>query len=150
MQNQKIALAVYGAVVFVGLFIAFMVGLYVGADQLLKMDSSAKAALLVHDLQAIRSGTNEKLIKVKEVQLDGEIAQALRYQEFGHPWLFWPFSESYDHEKYLRTVAQYRKEYPSPTATLELGGDDEQKRNMEGYRAEVVTQTTQLIERYGK
>jgi hypothetical protein len=140
----------YGAVAVAALFIAFVVGAYVGADQLLQMDSSAKASLLVHDLKALRSGANEKLINTKENELDGAVMQALRFQESGHPWLFYPLSDSFDHEKYLRAVALYRESHPSPTPNLDFGGDNEQSKEMKAYRAEVATRTAQLLERYGK
>ncbi len=150
MRSQLTSMVAYGAALMAALFISFIVGVYVGADQLLQMDGSAKAFLLVHDLQTIRSGANEKLVKVKEVELDGAVTQALRFQEFGHPWLFWPLSNGYDHEKYLRAVALYRKDHPSPAPTLDFGGDDQQRKEMEVYRAEVTMRTAQLLERYGK
>lgn len=139
-----------GVIAGVALFISFVVGAHVGAVEYIEMNSSTRAYLLVHDLQAIRPSGNEKLIGAKEVELDGEVTRALRFQEFGHPWMFWPFSEGYDHERYLRAVAVYRNAHPSPTPTLEFGGDDDQRREMKIYRAEVATRTAQLLERYGK
>jgi hypothetical protein len=150
MRSRFASVVVYGAISVLALFIAFLIGAHVGGYQYWQMDSSARASLLVHDLQAIRSGANQKLIGAKEVELDGAILQALRFQESSLSWLFWPFSESYDHEKYLHSVALYRKDHPSPTPGLDFGPDNERATEMEEYRAEVSRRTAQLIENYGK
>lgn len=149
MIRKPIRLALGGAVVAVALLISFIAGAYIGSVQFWQMNSSTRAYLLVRDLQEIHAGSYEKLVKKKETELDIEIMQALSASESGYPWLFWPFSEGYDHDMYLRTVALYRKAHPPITATLDCCGNEEQKKGMEAYRAEVTRRTTQLIERYG-
>ena len=47
--------------------LAFFAGVYLGAFQLVLMDSSAKASLLVSELKLLRASDVEKLIGVKEV-----------------------------------------------------------------------------------
>ena len=81
------------------LFAAFIIGVHVGSHQLLLMDSSAQAVLLANELKAIRAGTAEKLIEKKEIELDGKVVWALQFEEYGHPWMFYPISENYDHER---------------------------------------------------
>ena len=133
------------------LFIAFIVGVHVGSHQLWMMDGAARARLLVGELKVIRAGKAETLIKAKEIELDGAILQALQFQESGHPWLLYPLSESFDHDSYLHTVALYRKDYSSPTNTLDFGGSsDDDKRAMEKHRSEVANRMMQLIDHYGK
>jgi hypothetical protein len=149
MRSRLTSVFAYSALAVTALFISFVFGVYVGADQLLQMDSSSKAFLLVHDLKAIRSGANEKLVKVKEIELDAAVTQALRFEEFGYPWLFWPLANGYDHHKHLRAVALYRKDHPSPAPTIGSGGGNAHSKEMETYRAEVAARTAQLLERYG-
>lgn len=150
MRSRITVVVISSAVLIAALFISFIAGVHVGVYQFYQMDSSAKALLLVHDLRALRSGANEKLIKVKEVELDGLITQALRFQEFGQSWLFWPFSNGYEHGDYLKKVAIYRKEHPSNTHKLGIDGEENHSEEMEIYRSEVVKRTTQLIEQYGR
>ncbi|NML26348.1 hypothetical protein [Zoogloea dura] len=149
MIRKPIRLALGGAVAAVALLISFIAGAYIGSVQFWQMNSSTRAYLLVRDLQEIHAGSYEKRVKTKEMELDIEIMQALSFLESGHPWLFWPFSEGYDHDTYLRTVALYRKAHPPITATLDCCEDEELKKGMDAYRAEVARRTTQLIERYG-
>lgn len=134
--------------------IAFSVGLYagviLGVDLFQKRDSSAKASVLTTELRALRAGDVEKIIRVKEIELDGSVVSALAFQESGMPWLFWPYAHSLDHDYSLKRVAQYRKEHPpvvpelvSPTATYEAY-------DPRPFAREVVRSTEVLIERYGK
>ena len=132
------------------LFAAFIIGVHVGSHQLLLMDSSAQAVLLANELKVIRAGKAKKLIEKKEIELDGKVVWALQFQEYGHPWMFYPIAENYDHDRYLHTVALYRKRYPSPTSTIVIGGDDEHKKKIKSYQTEVAKQTKRLLEQYGK
>jgi hypothetical protein len=58
--------------------VTFGAGLYVGVilgvDQFQKLDSSAKASVLTTELRALRAGDVEKIIQVKEIELDGKLA----------------------------------------------------------------------------
>jgi hypothetical protein len=131
------------------LFMAFKVGVHVGAYQSWLVDSSAKASLLVGELKAIRGGKAEKLIEHKEIELDGAIVQALRFRDSGLTWLFYPFTEDYDHDRYLRSAAAYRKEFPSPTPGLDFATEGDFKQPMEAYRVEVASRMSQLQQLYG-
>jgi hypothetical protein len=150
MRSIKISALIYISLTTLALLMTFIFGVHVGSHQLLLMDSSAQAVLLTNELKAIRAGNAEKLIEKKEIELDGKVVWALQFEEHGHPWLFYPLSENYDHERYLHSVALYRMSYPSPTPTLVFGGDEEHKNEMKNYQAEVAKKTKLLIDRYGK
>ena len=131
------------------LFVTFMSGVYVGAYQFNAMDASGRAALLVFELSALRHGSADKLINTKELDLDSAIVKALRFQESGHPWLFFPFSESYVHSEYLKIAAVYRKKHPSPTPSVDFGSMPDLQEEMAAYAAEVAKRMEQLQHRYG-
>ena len=106
--------------VFLGLLLAlavalpaFIAGVWVGADQLLLLDSTPRAALLVGELRALREGKTRELIQTKELELDAQVLQYARAQQHGAPWLFWPISESIESERHLKLLASYRAEHPS-------------------------------------
>jgi hypothetical protein len=92
--------------------IAFVAGIYVGVDQYLLISSTTEASLRVGELRALRASRNAALIQTKELELDTQLLLYSRYKAQGQPWIFWPFSESFDHERHLRTIAAYRKEFP--------------------------------------
>ena len=136
--------------------IAFGVGLYAGvifgADQFQKRDSSAKASVLTTELRALRAGDVEKIIRIKEIELDGSVVNALAFEESGMPWLFWPYARSLDNDYSLKRVAQYRREHPpvvpepvSATATYDADAYDPRP-----FAREVIRSTEFLIERYGR
>lgn len=149
MLSRKLSLVLRVGMAFLLLFITFKIGVHVGAYESWLMDSSAKASLLVGELKAIRGGRAEKLIEPKEIELDGAITQALRFRDSGPSWLFYPFAEAYDHDRFLRFAAAYRKEYPSPTPNLDFGTEGDFKQQMEAYRVEVALRMSQLQEQYG-
>jgi hypothetical protein len=149
MLSRKLSLVLRVGLVCLLLFIAFKIGVHVGTYESWLMDSSAKASLLVGELRAIRGGKAEKLIEPKEIELDGAITQALRFRDSGLSWLFYPFAEGYDHDRYLRSAAGYRKEYLSPTPKLDFGTEGDLKQQMEAYRVEVALRMSQLQQRYG-
>jgi len=128
---------------------AFYAGVIVGVDQFQKMDSSAKASLLTAELRALRAGNVEKLIEGKEIDLDGSVVSALKFQESGLPWLFWPYMHSWDHTPSLQRAAQYRRQYPPvvPKHAPKEGADD--PADLRGFAREVTRSTAILIERYG-
>jgi len=102
---------------------AFIAGVWVGADQLLLLDSTPRAALLVGELRALREGKTHELILAKELELDGQVLQYARSQQHGAAWLFWPLGESVNTERHLKLLAQYRTEHPSifPKGTPSAG-----------------------------
>lgn len=133
--------------------VGFGLGVHVGLYQFSLLEGSVKATLLAAELRTLRAAQPDKiqyLINSKEVALDGEIEKALRFRDEGHPWMFWPVSQHFEHDRYLRNVAKYRKEYPAHLPTLEFGGDETHKREMKAYAEEISRRTRQLIEIYGQ
>ena len=92
--------------------VAFKIGLHLGPIMLEDLDSSAKAALLVHELTALRSGKADAIIRLKEIELDGQVVRAIRCQEDSCGSLLWPVNGAYEADRQLRQVAAYRKTYP--------------------------------------
>jgi hypothetical protein len=135
---------------------AFSVGVYagiiLGVDQFQKRDSSAKASVLTTELRALRAGDVEKIIRIKEIELDGSVVSALAFQESGMPWLFWPYAHSLDHEYSLKRVAQYRRQHPPVVPGLVSGTEtyDADAYDPRPFAREVVRSTEVLIERYGR
>jgi len=146
VAKVAIAILVLGVTFAAG----FWGGVQLGVHQFALLEGSVKASLLAGELRVLRTGNNEKLIGAKEIELDGEIVKAFRFRDEGHPWMLWPHASAYEHERYLRNVARYRKEYPSPARPLEFGGDESLKREMRKYTDEVAERTRELIEHYGK
>lgn len=151
MRNYKRIVLIYIPLAALILLVTFIAGVRVGVQQFYFMESSVKAELLTGELKVIRAGNAEKLIEGKEISLDGEIVRALKFQESGHSWMLYPLSVKYDHEKYLHSVALYRKSHPPVTPTITgFGGDEEHQNEMKNYQAEVASRTKLLLERYGK
>ena len=150
MFNHKLSLIHRVVMAFLLLFIAFKLGMHVGAYQSWLLDSSAKSSLLVGELNTIRKGKAETLIESKEIELDGAITRALRLRGSDLTWLFYPFDGNYDHDRYLRAAAAYRKLYPSPTPRLDFGGTEGKfKQQMEAYQVEVASRMSQLQQLHG-
>jgi len=152
MRRMRSAAKLVLALVALGATFAagFRFGVHVGVQEFTLVEGSVKAALLAGELRALRTGGTEKIIGAKEVQLDGEVVNAFRFRETGHSWVFWPYAEGYEHDRYLRNVARYRLEYPSPTPKLEFGGDGPHKADMRKYADEVAKRTQELTENYGR
>lgn len=121
-----------------------------GVAEFALMESSAKAAMLAGELRAMRVGSTDKLIAAKEVELDGEVIKALRFQDEGRAWMFWPFAGSYEHRRYLEGVARYRCQYPTPTPSLEFDKSKPMQSETAAYAREVQRRTEELVTLYGK
>jgi len=132
------------------LFGAFIAGAHVGFYQWWLLDSSVRATMLAGELRALRAGNSDKLIPMKEIELDTAIVDAFRFQESGQSWIFWPMAKSFEHARYLRSVAEYRKQHPSPGMPKEVVADAEQQKEAEAYDAEVAQRNVELLRRYAK
>ena len=126
------------------------VGVTLGVDQFLKMDSSAKALVLTSELRALRAGKVEKIIEVKEIEVDGNVVSALEFQKSGMPWLFWPNDLPWNHARSLGYVAQYRKEYPPMVPQIQPSPESPDPADLRGFARNVEQSTRVLIDRYGK
>ena len=129
---------------------AFVAGVRVGATESDLLQSTVKATLLVNELRALRAGKTDGLVRAKEIELDGEVLKYHRLLESGHPWLLLPESATFEHERYLRQVAMYRKEFPAVVPTLAVTGTDETSVEMRAGAALVASTTEQIIRRFGQ
>jgi len=129
---------------------AFVAGVRVGVAESDLLQSTVKATLLVGELRALRAGKTDGLVRAKEIELDGEVLKYHRLIESGHPWLLLPESATFEHERYLRQIALYRKEFPAVLPTLEVTGTDETSVQMRVGAALVASTTEQIIRRFGQ
>jgi hypothetical protein len=125
-------------------------GAHMGQQQFVLQEGSVKAALLVGELRVIRGGNAEKLIPSKEIELDGEIVKALTFRESGLPWLLWPSSNAYEHDRYLRSAAAYRIERPAAIPQLSFEENNPMADDMKSYGHLVRDRTEELVRDYGK
>jgi hypothetical protein len=133
--------------------IAFAAGICVGAifgvDQFHKWESAAKASVLTTELRALRAGNADKIIQAKEVELDGNVVNAVAFQESPMRSLLSFFVYPYDQTQSLKRVAQYRKQYQpvAPTIAPASGADD--PADLRGFARDVSRSTEVLLQRYG-
>lgn len=149
---MKQRLIVIGSIVLsiVLLASAFVAGVRVGATESDLLQSTVRATLLVSELRALRAAKTDRLVRAKELELDGEVLKYHRFLESGHPWLLLPESATFEHERYLRQVALYRKEFPAVVPTLEVTGTDETSVDMRAGAALIASTTEQIIRRFGQ
>jgi hypothetical protein len=104
------------------LVVAFGGGVYVGGifgvDQFHKWESAARASVLTTELRALRAGNTDKIIQMKEVELDGSVVSAVAFQESPMRSLLSSFMYPYDQTQSLKRVAQYRKQYQPVAPTI--------------------------------
>ena len=135
---------------FVAVFAAGLyVGVIVGVNQFHKWESAARASVLTTELRGLRAGNVDKIIQVKEIELDGDVVSAVEYQKSGFPWLFWPYAPSYDQAQTLKRVAQYRKQYPSVAPQMAPPPGARDPADLRGFAHDVSESTKVLIRRYG-
>ena len=147
-RSSVIAVPAILAVAAVGL--AFIIGAHFGATQSALSQSTARAALLVRELRALRSGMTEAVVTQKEIELDGQVLLYARLKREGHPWLLWPDSESLEHDPYLAQVAAYRKAFPSITPTLHAQEGTAANTEMQRGTSEIAKTTAEIIRVYGR
>jgi len=149
MSKRLVVTTIGSALAVAGLYLAFIVGAHVGADQAALSQSTARAALLVHELRALRAGKADAVVAQKEIELDGQVLLYARLKAEGHPWLLWPDSESLEHEQYLTKVAAYRKAFPSIIPTLHVQAGGAITREMQAGAAEIAKTTAEIVRAYG-
>ena len=104
----------------IGLASGFVTGVRVGVYEHMLLNGAVKASLLAGELRALRAGNVDGIIRLKELELDGEIASYALFRDGGHPWIFWPISEHFEHDRYMKNVAGYRRIHPPVTQDSEL------------------------------
>lgn len=151
MTKRKYLVWIGIAIGFALSFVAGLrIGVTVGVDQFLKMDSSAKASVLTSELRALRAGNVDKIIETKEIEVDGNVVSALEFQESGMPWLFWPNDRAWNHVRSLGYVAQYRRQYPPVVPKLQPPVESPDPGDLRGFAKDVERSTRVLLDRYGK
>lgn len=101
--------------------LSFYLGGLLGFSNRQLDDSAANAMLLTLELRKLREQSNPltDLIEEKELALDIELVQLAAYQQKKPvSLLYWPLSTMRDHNTYLKIVADYRQQHPSPASTL--------------------------------
>jgi hypothetical protein len=148
-SRLKLVLALIGAA-GVGTVCGFLLGVRVGVWQFGLLDSSAKASLVTYELQALRAGQTDKIVRAKEISLDGEVLMFCRFLEEGYPWLFWPQNHYFDHARHMKHVANYRKQYPPVAPSMEFAADNPMRDELISYGQDVAGCTKQVVDRYEK
>ena len=135
-----------------GVFLAavFLAGVRVGVSESAWLQSSVNGALLVGELRALRAGNATNLIQAKELELDAQVLNFHRFESKGHPWLFWPDSNNFEHERYLRSIASYRREFPPVMPMLDVPGTDQLSADIRQSNTDITSATKAIIKRYGK
>lgn len=149
-MKQRLIIVGATALSFLLLASAFIAGVRAGTTESDLLQSTVKATLLVSELRALRAGKTEGLVRAKEIELDGEVLKYHRLLESGHPWLLLPESSTFEHERYLRQVALYRKEFPAVVPSLEVTGTDETGAEIRAGAALIASTTEQIIRRFGQ
>ena len=129
---------------------AFVAGARVGATESALSLSTIKATMLVGELRALRAGKIDPLIRAKELELDTEVLMYHRFSESGHPWLLWPDTENLEHERYLRQVALYRKQFPAVMSKIEISGTDDVSAQLRAQSVELDRTTERIVRQYGQ
>lgn len=134
----KLTLGVVAAVVVFA--VGVLIGARVGAQQYVLLEGSIRASLLAGELSALRTGPPDKLIASKEMELDAEILRAMQFQDRGQAWMLWPESAQYEHTRYLKNAAAYRRHHPPlPPASPDFAE----------YSSSVRQATDRLLRAYG-
>ena len=137
MKKLKITLLSLGVLLI--LTITFFVGSFLGSYQSYMRESVFRGLYLVNDLKALRQGNVEKQITSKEIMLDMEILMALQAEKKDYSWALFPFVQ--DNQKFLKSIAKYRKQYPS---TLKGEPSDD------GYQFILANANKELQKKYGE
>lgn len=147
---RKVNVLTLVLIVALGFSAGVKIGVHVGQQQFVLQEGSVRAALLVGELRALRAGGVQKLIPSKEMELDGEIVKALAFREAGYPLLFWPLDGVYEHDRYLRSVAAYRTEYPAAISEISIQESNPMAVEMKAFAHLVRERTQELLRDYGK
>ena len=108
---KKIKITLFSLSALLIFAITFFAGSFLGSYQSYMRESVFRGLFLVNDLKSLRQGNTEKQIATKERMLDGEIFAAMQSEKTGFSWVLFPFFQ--DNQKYLKSIANYRKQHPS-------------------------------------
>lgn len=123
---------------------AFLFGAKMGVSENAKIQSPINASLMVGELAALRKGEVAKIITLKEMELDSEIYLYGRYLESNHSWIFAPEINNTENDRHLKSIANYRKIYPTLLGDQKFQGNSELSIDMQN-NATSIRKTTELI-----
>lgn len=127
---------------------AFLFGTRIGILENAKIQSPVKASLMVGELVALRKGDTEKIISLKEMELDSEISLYGRYLESNHSWIFISEINTLENDRYLKSIANYRKIYPTVLGNQRFQGSDKISIDMQNNAASIKKTTEFIISKY--
>ncbi|MBW9262209.1 MAG: hypothetical protein K1564_11620 [Candidatus Thiodiazotropha sp. (ex. Lucinisca nassula)] len=151
MKSPVHIIIIMAIVVCIGTTVGFFLGVNEGIKQYFMYESSVKASLLTHELRDLRENNLETSITTKEIELDGKVVDFTRFQKEGQPWVLTFYrSVEIKHEKYMKTVAAYRKIYPSVVPTIDYSKNHMMKERMEQHKTNVVIATRSILNEFGE
>jgi hypothetical protein len=115
---------IYAGIFVVGLAVAFCLGAKWGFDEgaqyFVYLDAPARAALDVGLLRSLRKGNTNSTQAYFETDIDYQLVQHYNFLTEGHEFFVGPEQRAVAAEapKYMKRVAEYRKEYPPVTAPM--------------------------------
>jgi len=138
MNGRRLSYLAVALLWLITVFAAFKAGIHFGPEAYADIDSPARVALLTRELTLIRHGKEDAVLRMKEIELDGQVVRAVTCEsEGGCGYLAWPLGRSMDRSALLREVAAYRSAHPS----VVTNGN---------FARHVVESTNWLHEQYGR
>lgn len=127
---------------------AFLFGAKMGVSENAKIQSPINASLMVGELAALRKGEVAKIITLKEMELDSEIYLYGRHLESNHSWIFALGINTLENNRYLNSIANYRKIYPTVLGNQRFQGSDKISIDMQNNAASIKKTTEFIISKY--
>ena len=119
-----------------------------GAFQSELAQSTVRASLVVGELRSLRTGQIDSLIRLKELELDSQVSRYQQFLDYGHPWLLWPTSRHFEHDRYLGTVAHYRQQHPPVMPSITVSETDPFAGEINANNASIARTTEEIVRRY--
>lgn len=107
------------------LIIGLKIGTFAGAEVSTQMNQALKSGELVQELELLRGQQVDRLIHLKEMELDSALLSLSYYLENDRGWFLYPFNEMAEPilKNGLMKSAEYRRTNPSIAHRLDLGKD---------------------------
>jgi len=109
----------------VSLILGWKIGTFDGVDISTQMNESLKSGMLVQELELLRGQQTDRLIHLKEMELDSALLSLSYYLENDRSWVLYPFNEMAEPllKNGLIKSAEYRRANPNFEHRLDLGKD---------------------------
>jgi len=114
MRKMKIRVALYSVLLISA---GFLAGIFFGFRQapieFINWDSQFKASLLAYEIQRLKAGKIDTAVALKEIELDGQLAQFGRHLDSKYFWLMeLALSIPPNDKTAIRNASTYRKQNP--------------------------------------